>query len=356
LSASESHFNGEDPLDETERRLAAICLHYGLDSRDLEGWLFVGSGRDAALTIATQGSEGLVLSAPVAGAVECFVEDAGIGLVIVDPFISTHRVSENDNGAIDAVAKSWGRIAEKTNCAIELIHHTRKGLPGVAVGVDDGRGASSLASAARSVRVLNAMTRDEAKEAGVEEPGAVFRVDRGKANHAPKDHRPIWYRFASVDLGNGLNGDPGDNVGVVTPWHWPDEIDATFDEMARVQAALQSLPKGSEQARADPQSRQWLGCLVAQELGLDLSRDKARIAGLLKTWERLGYIVRERRLDPNRKQRDFFVVGRLVAPLEQGSASQGVAGVALDAPPHHPSYKGVVVAQSFSDDNQEVLP
>ena len=45
-----------------------------------------------------------------------------IDVVIVDPFVSTHAVSENDNPAIDRVAKTWARIAHETNCAIELVH------------------------------------------------------------------------------------------------------------------------------------------------------------------------------------------------------------------------------------------
>jgi hypothetical protein len=37
------YWNAEDPDDEIERRIAAVCLRYGLDPSRLEGQLFLGS-------------------------------------------------------------------------------------------------------------------------------------------------------------------------------------------------------------------------------------------------------------------------------------------------------------------------
>ena len=72
-------------------------------------------------------------------------------VVIVDPFVSCHRVNENDNSAIERVAKSWARVAEETNCSVMAAHHNRKtGSEGATV--DDGRGASALRDAARTAR------------------------------------------------------------------------------------------------------------------------------------------------------------------------------------------------------------
>src|SRR5262245_35273051 len=51
-------WNGEDPREELERRIAAICQHYGLDGHDLEGRLFLNSGRVDPIKLAavTRGS------------------------------------------------------------------------------------------------------------------------------------------------------------------------------------------------------------------------------------------------------------------------------------------------------------
>jgi RecA-family ATPase len=49
-----------------------------------------------------------------------------VDVLVIDPFVSSHGVNENDNSAIDAVAKTWARIAKRANCAIVLVHHSRK--------------------------------------------------------------------------------------------------------------------------------------------------------------------------------------------------------------------------------------
>ena len=51
-----------------------------------------------------------------------------IDAVIVDPFVSCHRVPENDNGGMDVVAKAWARIARDANCAVELVHHVQEAV------------------------------------------------------------------------------------------------------------------------------------------------------------------------------------------------------------------------------------
>jgi hypothetical protein len=46
------YWNGEDPLEELERRIAAICLHYGICSADIGERLYIASGRDHPIIIA----------------------------------------------------------------------------------------------------------------------------------------------------------------------------------------------------------------------------------------------------------------------------------------------------------------
>lgn len=44
--------NGEDPKEEIERRIAAICLHYKIPMTELEGWLWYSSGNEFPLKVA----------------------------------------------------------------------------------------------------------------------------------------------------------------------------------------------------------------------------------------------------------------------------------------------------------------
>src|SRR5215472_15054871 len=52
------YWNGEDPAEETDRRLAAACLHYGIKPADIEGYLFADSGRSTPIIIAEQTKTG----------------------------------------------------------------------------------------------------------------------------------------------------------------------------------------------------------------------------------------------------------------------------------------------------------
>src|SRR5262249_10624062 len=158
-----------------------------------------------------------VIARPVVDAVIAAIQRNMIDAMIVDPFIKSHRIVENDNVAMDAVATQWAQIADVTGCSADVVQHTRK-TSGQEITIEDGRGAVALISASRSARVLNRMTKDEADNAAVGAPNAwrYFRVDNGKASMAPHPEQADWYRLASVDLGNG------DQVGVVTAWAWPD--------------------------------------------------------------------------------------------------------------------------------------
>ena len=219
------YINLEDPLEETQRRVSAAMLHFDIAAEDIDGWFFWGSGRDRGLVIAEQLAEGVIIR-PDAKELEDLIRETGLDVLQVDPFVSSHQVQENDNGAIDKVGKEWGRIAGATNTSIDLAHHTTKAAIGHEVKVEHGRGGGALLFAVRSARVINTMSEQEATDAGVapEDRRWHFRTDNGKANLSPPSRGADWFKFQSVDLGN-VAVDPdypqGDNVGVVTSWQWP---------------------------------------------------------------------------------------------------------------------------------------
>ncbi len=282
-------WNGEDPLEELERRVAAICIHYGIDPADLDGQLFLNSGRDTEIVIATTTRNGTVIAQPVVDDMLATIRENRIDVVYLDPFVACHGASENDNGAINAVAKTIARMADETGTAWDLVHHSRK-TGGAEVTVEDGRGASALLAAARSGRVLNPMTKEEAERAGVEKPRGFFRVDNGKANLAPPPDKSEWFALKSVSLENGGENpfDQPDYVAVVAQWQWPDALEGvTVTDLRKVQTAVAA---GSW--RKDAQAAEWVGKAVAQAMGLDVSdrAAKAKISGLIKTWIGTGML------------------------------------------------------------------
>jgi hypothetical protein len=304
--------NLEDPRDELDRRVAATALHYGITRDDIGDRLFVDSGRDAEMVIAIDSREGVKIAKPIVDAIRTEITEKQIDVMIVDPFVASHAVPENDNGKIAAVARQWASIAEETGCAIGLVHHARKASPGQSLGVDDARGASALVNAARSVRVLNQMTEKEAENAGIDDnPRSYFSLSNGKANLAPPSEKATWRKFVSVPLGNGPAHDPdGDRIGVVEAWAWPNPFDnVSVSDLKEVQ---QRIAQG--EFRADQRSDTWAGKVVAEVLGFNLSDKAARasVKTMLKTWVQTDALREVTRLDAERHSRTFIEVGRLL--------------------------------------------
>lgn len=303
-------WNGEDPRDELERRFAGAMLHYGIDRSEVEGALYINSGRTTPIVIAEETRDGTKIMAPVVTALVDEIRCKSLDVVIIDPFVASHRVSENDNRRIEEVARTWTEIADATGCAIELVHHARK-TGGAEVTVEDGRGAVALIAKARSVRVLNRMSREEAGQIGVSDDVAVslIRVDIGKANLAPPATQATWRQLVSVGLGNGINGDPEsqDWVGVVTRWARPDPLEGvTLKHLIAVQRAIDG-----KSYRENIQAKDWIGYPIAEVLEIDDPKagGKAKINAALKMWLRSGALVVSTAIDKKGKNRPIIEVG-----------------------------------------------
>ena len=62
------YWNGEDPREEIERRIAATCIHYKIGPEDIEDRLFFNSGRDTEIIIASQTKSGALIATPIENA------------------------------------------------------------------------------------------------------------------------------------------------------------------------------------------------------------------------------------------------------------------------------------------------
>lgn len=308
-------WNGEDPMDELNRKVAAAMQHYGLTAEDLGGRLFVDSGRDMEICLGVSTRDGTKIYEPVERALLNQISLNAFDAVIVDPFVSSHRVAENDNGAIDLVAKRWARIANAGRCAIELVHHVRK-LNGAEVTVEDGRGASAMIAAARPVRAIAKLSKGEAVRMGLEaKAGRMFRFADGKNNLAPPaDSDGRWFEMVSVGLGNGVEGDgidrlmSGDHVGVVTLYKGGAEVMGVVGAGAEAEA-MNALRCG-EWRRDSRAGEAWAGHIVARVMGLDVEEagDKARCKAILSEWIKRGLLREVDKRDGARRLRTFIEV------------------------------------------------
>lgn len=305
-------FNSEDPRDELERRIMAACIKYKISADDIGGRLFLDTGREQELVIAKDDKRsGVRIIEPVVEAVVSQIQANRIDVKIVDPFVSTHQVNENDNGAIDKVAKLWAQIADRTNCAIDIVHHLRK-LADREATVEDARGAVALIGAARSVRVLNRMSSEQAKEAGLEEKDryGYFNINHGKANLTPLSNRLEWRRLDSVPLGNGRGlTKPQDFAPVVTEWKWPSSEEVVSGVADEQRDRIVSLLAGQSYKLA-PQGKPWAGeaVIAAFDMDADDKGSVRRAGAILKAMLAEGVLkIDERRDDKSRTMQKFVV-------------------------------------------------
>ncbi len=295
-------YNLEDPMEETERRLHATAKHFRITPGDIGDRLFVDSGRDQPCVIAEETPNGARIATPVVDEIIRELTERQIDVLILDPFVSSHAVSENDNRAMDMVAKQWARIADICDCSINLVHHVRK-QNGAEATADSARGAKALVDAARSVLVYNRMTSDEAAAANIppEQSPFFFRTTNDKANLSPAE-KADWHRMNNVDLDNG------DKVGVACPFQWPDLFDGvSMDKIIEVQQAI-----GAGKYRADSRSADWVGNIISTTLGMDPTEDgsRKRATKMIREWMKTGTLIEVEGIDAKRNPRRFVEVGK----------------------------------------------
>ena len=293
-------YNLEDPSDELDLRVTAAMQHHKIAPSEIEGRFYRDTGRERELCMAVSGRDGAMIVKPVMDALADEIDFRKIDVLIIDPFVSSHRAGENDNNAIDMIAKEWARLADRCNCAIELVHHARK-TNGVEATTEDGRGGSALLAATRSGRALNRMADNQRKNAGISDTDlrTYFSVNRDKANLAPVGKRQ-WRRMESVNLANG------ESVGVCEVWEWPD----VFDGMSSKDLlAVQNAIDGKNARLSDQAGNDWAGCIVADVLGMDVTTDKKRLKRIIATWLASGALVKGEAEGPQRRKVPVMMVG-----------------------------------------------
>lgn len=311
-------WNLEDDLDELWRSFGAARQHHGIDLDALDVKVWLNSALDGSeLCTATEGRDGMTLLEPVFDKISAEIKHNGIGVLIIDPFVSSHAVEENSNTKIDKIAKAWARVARATGCAIILVHHTSKAGAGE-VSSASARGASALTSAARGVIVINKMPADAARSIGVPDSDRwrYFSVQDDKHSRAPAE-QARWFEIAPVMLANG------DSVGVASPWEIPPDVPLySAEDVLAVQALAES-----QTFRRNFRATDWVGHAIGGVVGVDSydAVNRAKLDRIARDWVSRGYFRIEKGPDRNRKEREYLVPG--VPPISLKDAIGGSATV-----------------------------
>lgn len=301
--------NLEDDIIELRRRLKAAFQFYGIPLEALKH-IRLNSGRDRGVRLVKQGKDGFIVQ-PDKAMLIAEMKRHSIDLAIFDPFLRTHNVSENDSDSQDFVMEQFADVAEATNAAILLIHHTKKGA--IAGDLDSMRGSSTQGGGARAAFTMAPMSIEEASKLGVPEleRKLYVRIDDAKANMSPPLVKTEWLKLESVGLGNFTEEYPqGDSVQVASVWTPPDAWDGILEQEALILARLDAGPSEGERYSARAQDKErWAGTMLIEEFGRTAEQAKV----LLSDWEKSKAIeVREYRSETQRKTRKgYFMV---VAP------------------------------------------
>lgn len=305
---------GEDDQDELDRRFAAAMKYYGITAADIAGRLFVQSFRDCPIVVAANAPGGTIVNISDTRAIINAMRENRMDVLICDPFVKTHRVTENDNMAMDVALTAWNDVAHRAKAAVHLVVHTRKASPGLEKSIEDMRGGSSQLGAVRSARLIARMDKQEASALGIDPKTARLhiRVADAKANMMPPAMEADWMKLHSVFLGNATDDPNADNphqdsVQVVDRFRPPSIFEKA--DWQQIDAFMREL--GLTPRRADVQSADWIGHLIGEHLDIDTSDagGKALVKAMIKKWEASGAIVKTKVADASRMKRPHYTLG-----------------------------------------------
>lgn len=247
----------EESCEEMHRRFKAAMMQHGIDPKDFEGRVYYLDGRTYGFSAASMTSDGNVMIGPDMAKLTALLLTIGADILAADPLALAHSAPENDNNAMARVISYFSALAATCDCAVLLIHHTRKGAQ---AGDPDGiRGAGALINHARVAIGLSPPTDADRESLDIPEEDAkrLVRIDDLKMNYAVKSTQAKWIELASVSLGNKTDEYPfGDSVQVPLQWTPPIKVGTFSKGIANTALDLIetgiSAPKGMERYSAAP--------------------------------------------------------------------------------------------------------
>jgi len=288
------HYNLEDPLDELQRRAIGICQLHNIDPNEIANNFFLNSGRNQPLIVMEKSKQG-EYARPDADALYQAIIAQGISVLSIDPFVKVHYGDENSNKDIDEVLKIFSQIANDTNCAIDLVHHTKKQSKGesYAGNMDSARGASSLSGAVRSARTITVMTEDESAAFQIKDRSWYIRVDSAKSNMSAPSEHTMWLERQNVITPNG------EPVGALAIWKPPSAFGKNTAK--DIEDLCNMVNDG--RYRKDVRAKEWVGHIIMDELNMN----EAEAKRLIRKFTHEGVFVFDIETNPETRKSVWWV-------------------------------------------------
>ncbi len=202
-------YNAEDSRAEMSMRLHAACIDLQVDPALVTPYIMLISGKEKKLRLVTLENRVPIVHLDNVNKLVEQLRHPDCVLGGLDPLVKMHGVHESDNVEMSYVMDIMDLVAEKSNTALLVPHHTSK--PGFAssnsyVGsADSGRGASAIRDGARAAFTVSAPTDEDAAKYSMtaEDRRRLVRIDDAKMNHALLGDPPLWLEKRTVTLWNG---------------------------------------------------------------------------------------------------------------------------------------------------------
>jgi hypothetical protein len=320
--------NLEDTRSTMNKRITAAMKLHKLTKEDIGDRLFVFAKGELKFKIATERMGKVIRNEKVITALTKLMLEKKGDVLSIDSFIRSHGVNENSNTLMEQVVECFEEIAAGAKCGVHLWHHTRKGKgggDGQETTVEVARGAQAFIDACRSVRILETMSKTDARKLGVEDEKhyrRYFRVFSGKRNFAPHIENSDWFYIASVDLDNAPDSlSDGDSIGVVETWSVSEaQIEALSPET--IDKIKQAVADG--EWREDVRAAMWVGKAVAPILGLDPDEEQEKVRRAIKKLTKDGVLKQIGGRTHDRKPCILVVPGDWKAPVVKLNAEGAV--------------------------------
>lgn len=276
--------NSEDDNDEMRRRLYAGAKIMNCDEAALAERIELADAPESIVIARADAKTKTVVRTPVVESIVATILTGGFDVVVIDPFAECFEGDENSNSELKWAALLWREIARRTNCAVLLVHHTRKyaNEPG---DMDSARGAGALLGVARVVSTVFTMSENEAQafDISTERRHEYLRFDDAKANLSLVTFKARWFFKRTFTLPNGTELEPADQLGVLEPWQ-PATVFDKFDA-GTARTVLFAIDKGIDGDLYAPTRRgkaapRWAGNVVMDHI----SCTEKEAQKLINTW------------------------------------------------------------------------
>jgi hypothetical protein len=205
------YINGEDSRTEIARRLWAFCLEHKISEQDIARLSIAAADdpRVQSMSFLRVSERATVLNEDGFNCLRAALETLRPDLVVLDPLVVfCGGGNMNDNAVMSLVMRRLKALAVMFDCAMLVVHHTRKGR---STGDDPAEeaerigGAAAIVNLARRAIMPVTMTNAETKAYPSVLPSErfkYFKLADVKSNLAPLSAEAPWYELATVDLPN----------------------------------------------------------------------------------------------------------------------------------------------------------